>query len=69
LTPRLKMSSRFGLRLPLPLWERSEVRGITLNPTFSHQGGRGYYQAITGCLFPYSSADNPPDFLNTLSIR
>ncbi len=42
------------------------MRGITLILTFSHQGRRGYYQAIAGCEFLYSSLDNAPGFLNTL---
>ena len=29
------------------MWERIEVRGITLIPTFSHRGRRGSYQALT----------------------
>jgi hypothetical protein len=31
------------------LWERIEVRGITLIPTFSLDGRRGSYQAKLGC--------------------
>ena len=60
------MSFRFGLWHLLPLWKRIEGRGITLIPTFSHQGRRGSYQAIPGCEFFYSSLDNKSGFLNTL---
>ena len=59
---RLQVSSRFGLRHPLPLWERIEVRGVTLIPTFSHQGRRGSYQGIPGCVFFDSSLDDKPAF-------
>ena len=52
--------------IPLPWWERNEVRGITLIPTFSHQGRRGHYQAIPGCAFLYSSAGGASGFLNIL---
>ena len=62
LISRLRVSARFGLWHPLPLWERSEVRGFTLIPTFSHQGRRGSYQAILGCVFFDSSLDYKPGF-------
>ncbi len=41
------------------------MRGITLIPTFSHQGRRGYCQAMPGRAFLYSSAGNARGFLNT----
>ena len=38
---KLRTNGHNLLRQPLPLRERTEVRGITLIPNFSHRGRRG----------------------------
>ena len=66
LNSRLQVSSSFGHQHPLPLWERTEVRGYHPHPNLLPSREKGLYHVLPEYLMVYSNADKTTGILITL---